>query len=208
MMEELNDIAESIEETLDEKDTVRELALKSSRAVIRMSGGLIRAVHRGNGSDDLINELRNETHRLEGVVREFQDLMHSGFVTDAFQEYTEAMVFLAIVKKKPLPGPAELSVTPESYILGIGDVIGEIRRLALDSIRKGDVNNANTCLEAMEALYDFIDRFDYPAAMVAIRRKQDIARSLIEKTRGDVTLAGRQISLEKRLARVIEQKEQ
>ena len=111
----------------------------------------------------------------------------------------EIRVLQAYSNGQTIPGFKELGVTPESYILGIGDVVGEIRRIALDNIRKGNVENASDYLEHMETLYGFLMQFNYPSGLVAVRRKQDIARGILEKTRGDVTMALRSHSLEKML---------
>ena len=73
--------------------------------------------------------------------------------------------------------------------MGMADTIGELRRFSLESLRRGDTPSAERFLDIMEELFLVMMRFDYPDAIVSIRRKQDIARSVLEKTRGDVSLA-------------------
>ncbi len=197
LMDGLDFIGKEIESQLDDKDAVREIALKSSRNIVRLCGKAVRVMHNQKDPSQLIAEATDELQRLVGVTRDFPDILHSGIVESAMQEFVEIKVLLAYSEGQPLPGHKELGVTPESYILGMGDVIGEIRRFALDNIRRGTVENASEYLEHMEALYDFLMQFNYPSGLVAVRRKQDIARGILEKTRGDVTMALRSHALEK-----------
>ncbi len=200
-MQGLDDIASDIESQMNEKEEVREVALKSSRMIIRMCGMAIRAMHLENDPIPDMDEATEELHKLVGITRDFPDLRHSGIVESAMQEYVEVKSLYAYTRGEPLPSHRDLGVTPEAYILGVGDLIGEIRRLALDHIRKGSVDDAADHLEHMEKFYDFLMNFNYPDSLVGVRRKQDIARGILEKTRGDVTNAIRSHSLEKALAK-------
>ena len=98
-----------------------------------------------------------------------------------------------------LPSPREIGVTDTASLLGLGDVVGELRRLSLTRLRSGDVAAATLFLETMERIQDALMRFDYPTALVALKRKQDVARSLIEKTRGEVAVAAQGLELAKKL---------
>ncbi|KYK26906.1 MAG: hypothetical protein AYK23_00505 [Candidatus Proteinoplasmatales archaeon SG8-5] len=198
-MERLGEIAAQIESELDEKDEVREVALKASRGITRLCGSAVRDLHKGKDVDDMLAEATDGLQKLVGITRDFPDIKHAGFVETAMQEYTEARVFSAILSKQPLPSPKDLNVTPEAYLLGIGDLIGEVRRQALDNIRRGEVEDASEYLETMESLYEFLMGFHYPNSLVAIKRKQDVARGVLEKTRGEVAVAIRTHSLEKNL---------
>ncbi len=133
VMERLDSIADEIESVLDEKDAVREVALKSSRSVVRLCGESIRSLHKGKDSPDLIDAAMEELQKLVGITRDFPDVKHSGFVESAMQEYVEARTFQAILAGEEIPTPEKLNVTPEAYILGIGDLIGEIPENALGS---------------------------------------------------------------------------
>lgn len=200
-MDGLDIIAEEIESQLDEKDAVREIALKSSRNIVRLCGKAVRLMHNQEDANPMLQDVMEELQRLIGVTRDFPDILHSGIVESAMQEYVELRVLMAYSSGQKLPGHEELNVTPEAYLLGMGDVIGEIRRFTLDNIRRGNIEKAGEYLEHMEALYDFLMIFNYPNGLVSVRRKQDIARGILEKTRGDVTMALRSHSLEKMLDR-------
>lgn len=205
-MQNLERIAQRIQDSLEEKDTVREIAIKSSRALIRMSSGVIHGMHKGMDGGDALAEAIDEAHKLKSVLSEHVDIWHSGIVQDALVEVAEAAILDALVKGRDLPDPEHLGIPGTAFLLGMADTIGELRRFSLESLRQGDVSRAERYLDLMEELFLVIMRFDYPDAIVSIRRKQDIARSVLEKTRGDISLAvmnerlnDRMRDLEKRL---------
>ncbi|MFH0815480.1 MAG: translin family protein [Methanobacteriota archaeon] len=195
----LKTIAGAIQEDLDEKEAVREVALKSSRAIVRLCGSAIQAIHKGENPAKAMSGLKRDVERLKGVISEHPEMEHAGFVEAAFQEFAEASIIFAIANGADIPGHRELGITPQAYLEGIGDVVGELRRLALSSMMVGNVGEAQEMLCLMDEIYGFLMRFDYPAALAGVRRKQDVARSLVEKTRGEVAVAARMHSLEKRL---------
>jgi translin len=198
-MKNLKEIVDEIEKELDEKDTIREITLKSSRAVRRLSTSVILRTHRGENVVELIETAKEEAIKLKGLLQEHPELYHAGFVENALQELCEACIILSILEDRPLPTPRELGVTNSAYLLGLGDVVGELRRFALEALRNNDVKKACNYLDLMEDIYTTLMRFDYPAAIVPLRRKQDIARSLVEKTRGEMAVAVRENALEKKM---------
>ncbi|HYM40820.1 MAG TPA: translin family protein [Thermoplasmata archaeon] len=198
-MKNLDDVVSEIEGRLDEKDEVRELAIKSSRTVARLAGSAIQGMHRGDKVQEPLQETHEEVLKLRSLLDGHPDLLHAGFVENAMQEACEAALFHAILRGEDLPTPKECGVTDTAYLLGLGDVVGELRRCALTALRDGDVGQASAFLEQMERILDALMRFDYPTALVALKRKQDIARSLIEKTRGEVAVAARSHELSKKL---------
>ena len=198
-MKNLDEVISEIESRLDEKDEVRELAIKSSRTIARLAGSAIQAMHRGEDAGATLQETHEEVAKLRSLLDGHPDLIHAGFVENAMQEACEAFLVHAIVAGQRLPTPKECGVTDTAYLLGLGDVVGELRRFALTALRDGDVAGASGSLERMERILDGLMRFDYPTALVALKRKQDVARSLIEKTRGEVAVAARSHELSKKL---------
>lgn len=198
-MKNLQKIVGEIEKELDEKDTIREITLKSSRAVRRLSSSAILGTHRGENVNELIETAKEEASKLRGLLGEHPELYHAGFVENALQELCEASIILSIIEDEPLPSPKELGVTNSAYLLGLGDAVGELRRFSLEALRNNDVKKACGYLDIMEDIYTTLMRLDYPAAIVPLRRKQDIARSLVEKTRGEIAVAVRESSLEKKM---------
>ena len=127
----------------------------------------------------------DEAQQLAACSRNDPDIWNSGIVVDAMQELAEAAIIIAIANSDDLPTPEELGVPMTSYLLGFADAIGELRRFCLEALREGRMEAAIINLEMMEEMFQVLMRFDYPDALVSIRRKQDIARSLLEKTRGE-----------------------
>ena len=203
-MQKLEEIANKIEDYLGEKNQVREVALRKAREIIKKSSGIIQTIHKCKESERDIITLKKNGIELKNMVQSHLDLYYSGFVENAYMEMCEAVILYSIIKNQPLPTIEELEVTSSSYLLGIGDVIGELRRIVLDSLRKGEIEKASNYLDIMEDLYLILMRFNYPNAIVNIRRKQDIARGLLEKTRGEVAFAFRGKSLEEKIAKLEE----
>jgi len=199
-MQNLERIAQRIQDSLEEKDTVREIAIKSSRALIRMSSGVVHGMHKGIDGQEVLAEAIDESHKLKSVLSEHVEIWYSGIVQDALVEVAEAAILTAIANGDELPEPDLLGMPGTAYLLGMADTIGELRRFALESLRRGDISSAERYLDIMEELFLVLMRFDYPDAIISIRRKQDIARSVLEKTRGDVTLAVSNERLQARLS--------
>lgn len=198
-MKNLDDVVERLESELDEKDQIREVAIKSSRAIVRYSGSIIRGMHgKGSGTSEL-EELRDEVSRLTSLLKEHPELSVAGYVETAFQEFAEAGILKSIIERDDVPAPEELGVGTGPYLLGLADCVGELRRLCLNELKAGNVAQANRFLDRMEEIFVALMRFDYPDAVLAIRHKQDVARSVLEKTRGEVAVASGVRALESRL---------
>lgn len=198
-MKNLEEIIEGMEARLDEKDAVRELALKSSRTIARLAGEAVRRIHRGEDMIDLLREVRDRNGELSSALRDHLDIYYAGYIENAHQELAEASILHSIVENKPLPRPTDLEVTDKAYLMGLGDVVGELRRITLDALKRGDADAANEHLQQMEEIFTVLMRFDFPSALLAIKRKQDIARRLLEKTRGEVAVASYGKSLEEKM---------
>lgn len=191
----LNGIINEIKKELDEKDKRREEVFASAREIRRISTRAMREMHKENYEEArvLIQNSRVVVSKLNG-----EDMAFS-FLQEALQEYSEAVLTYAFLKKERIPTPLELGIPSEAYVLGLADSIGELRRYILDVIRKDDFKEVEYFLDLMDEIFHEIMAFDYPSAIIPIRRKQDVARILLEKTRGEVTLAVKQTKLEKKL---------
>lgn len=142
----------------------------------------------GRPSAAELGEVRNEARNLAEWVR-----AHSrgdeGIAHDALQEAVEAILLGATLDGGRAPGPADLGVDPEVYLLGLGDLVGELRRLALGRLDLDDLDGASRHVALMEDIYRTLLRFDTTRAIVQLKPKQDTARALLERTRGEVTMA-------------------
>src|SRR5437762_7323872 len=157
-MKNLDDVIEEIESRLDEKDEVRELTIKSSRTIARLSGSAIQGMHRGHDVDTQLQETREEILKLRSLLKDHPDLYHTGIVENAMQEACEAFLVHSILEGEQLPGPRDIGVTDTAYLLGLGDVVGELRRFSLEHLRRGDIKLASSFLEKMERILDALDR--------------------------------------------------
>ena len=195
----MKSVLEKIQEELRKREGVREEVKKDMRRATRLSKQAILFTHQERFEDakNLLEEADKLFAKLRDVSKDYPDLFYSGLVGAAFEEYTEAHTLLMLIKEDRFIGPEELGVPAISYVLGLGDVIGELRRRALDSIRKGKVEAAEKCLETMEHVYSELTAMDAAYLLVSgLRRKCDVARRLIEITRGDVTIEARRSTLE------------
>lgn len=188
----LDGIAGDIHVRFAERMRARERALPASRTAIRSCANAIRAIHRGEL--DLAHRLMDEAKAAidEGLeaVRDQPEIRYAGYLQDAQKEYAEARVTEAVVTGTPIPSPDEVGVEDVPYLNGIAEAIGEGRRHALDLLREGRVADGEAMLSAMDDLYAVLVTMDYPDAITGnLRRSTDVARSLIEKTRGDLSVA-------------------
>lgn len=118
------------------------------------------------------------------------DIEHAGFVHDAEKEYAEARATLALVSGAPLPSPEEVGVNAAAWLNGIAEAAGELRRVILDRLRQGDFDGCEALLEAMDDIYALLVTIDFPDAMTGgLRRTTDQTRGILERTRGDLTMA-------------------
>lgn len=196
IMSSILEISQTIKIKFDSKDSAREQALKLSREVIRLSGNAIRAIHRKeyNRANELLQDEKSLLDNLKSILENHKDIYYAGFVEDAQQEYAEAILLYSIITKEnpfaSLPDPEEIEVEYAPYLKGLGDLVGELRRHILDLIRLDKVEEGENFLELMEDIFTILMHFDYPDAIThGLRRKVDMARSIIEKTRGDLTNA-------------------
>jgi len=190
-MKNLDKIVNKIEKSIDDKDKIREKALRSSREIIIGCRKAIQCIHQELMKDAKSN-IKNASTKLQdlyALTSNHPELYHAGFVENAAQELVEAHCLYNIMKKKDLPDPDEIQTTYSAYLLGLCDLVGELRRTALDSIREGKAKVADNYLTMMEEIYDVIIRFDYPSGLIPIKKKQDMVRGMIEKTRGELAVA-------------------
>ena len=131
------------------------------------------------------------------------DIYYTGFVQDAQKEYVEANAVLAFITGEPLPFPEDLGISYGAYLNGLGETIGEMRRYLLDSLRRSDVSRCEELLDLMDHIYTELFTMDFPEAITGgLRRTTDAMRGILERTRGDLTTALRQQSLEERLSQL------
>jgi translin len=204
-MHKLEQIANDIRQDFDTRTTARDKALARARQLTRACSLAIRAVHRDD--TDELNKQLTEAHELAKNLTtdliDHPDLFFAGYTQDALKEYAEANITCALIQNQALQTPEELGVNNATYLNGLAEVVGELRRRVLDILRHGYSEEAERLLGYMDEIYSILVTMDYPDAITnGLRRKTDIARSIIEKTRGDITFSLRGEYLEQAIKRL------
>ncbi len=199
---ELGRAVEGVRTDLEAMNAAREAALPLCRGAVRSSANCIRAVHRGDTETAarLLEDARASLAEAARATEGFPQIAHAGFVHDAQKEYAEAAITLALIAGGSLPTPDSLGVRGVAYLHGIAEAIGELRRHVLDSLRAENLERCEAMLERMDEMQSLLVTIDYPDAMTSnLRRATDVTRGIIERTRGDLTLAAQQQRLANRL---------
>lgn len=200
----LTGIESAVRPVLDDRFSARERGITDCRRVIRSSANAIRSLHRGEVEEAsrLLDEAAGLLAGIQQALAGHPDILHAGFVADAAKEYAEGRLTAAVFAGADLPEPDDLGVDPVPFLHGLGETVGEIRRRLLDTLRRGDLDEAERLLESMDAIVDLLAGLDYPDGMTAgLRRTTDVARSLTERSRSDVTATAVQERLRRDLSR-------
>lgn len=198
-------IGEKVLGDLEGINAARERALAESRQIVRLSANTIRAVHRHDFDEaaDLLSEARRMTEGLAELLTGYPQIYWAGYMRDAQKEFAEANITLAIIAGRELPSPSDLGVEHSVYLNGLGESAGEMRRYALDAMRRWDLGRAEAILGVMDEIYGLLVTVDYPDAVTGgLRRTTDMVRGVLERTRGDLTVALQQRTLTEALGRV------
>lgn len=203
-MPSLKNILREIRKELKEKEKIRENAQKNMRKATSLSKQAILLIHQKKLEEakKLVQDAKEILSQLNKLSVKYPDIIYGGLFDSALQEYSEANIFLSLVENETFVSPEEVNLPSVDYVLGLADVIGEYRRLALDALREGDVAKGEKCLQTMDHIYVELMSMDEAYMLVpGLRRKCDVARKIIETTRGDITQEMRRKSLEEYLRR-------
>jgi translin len=195
----LEAVLQKIKEDLMQKNEVREQTHESMRKITSQSKQAILLIHQKKYTDaeKLIESAKERIRTLQDLAKQYPEIVYGGMFSAALQEYSEARIFFTLIQESRFITPAEINVPSVDYVLGLADVIGEYRRLALDNLREGEVKKGEECLEIMDQVFIQLLALDEAYMLVpGLRHKSDAARRIIEATRGDVTLEIRRKSLE------------
>lgn len=202
MTDQLDSMGQKAIEYLGVKHAARERALPKSRTAIRYCANSIRATHRQEfaTAEELLAQASTLVAEMARDLQDQPDIFYAGFVQDAQKEYAEAATFMAITQNRALPEAEELGIGWAPYLNGLGEMVGELRRYVLDQLRRGNINQGEIFLRHMDDVYALLTTVDFPDAItLGLRRTTDSTRGILEKTRGDLTVAVSQAQLEQRM---------
>jgi len=204
IMDDLHRILSEARKDLMHKNEVRESTYRELRKATSLSKQAILLVHQKR-----LKEAENSLGKASKIILRIKEgsstqpsILFCGLYSDALQEYSEAKIFLKLIEESKFLTPSDVDASSSDYVLGLADVIGECRRAALDALREGQAKKSEQYLGIMDQIYIELMAMDESYMLVpGLRRKCDVARKIIEITRGDVTQEIRRNELEKHLAR-------
>ena len=189
---------DKISKSLADVQDNREFLLKNTREIIILCSRSIISVHKGD-----LKIAKKNLVEVDLLLKKYRKKATSSlrrYLITSEQEYVEAVSLLAIVERKEIPSNKKLKVMEESYVLGLLDCVGELKRMVFDKIRIGDTNNALRIFEIMENLYLHLYSFSmYDKVVKEARRKIDVNRILVDDVRGAITEEKRRSELIKAL---------
>jgi translin len=204
ILADLKTVLEEAKKDLIDKDTIRDQTHECMRKVTSQSKQAILLVHQKKQfeAEKMLADAKEKITDLKNKAKQYPEIIYGGMFSAALQEYSEANIFLTLIKEARFVTPTEIDVPSVDYVLGLADVVGEYRRLALDALREGDAKKGEECLAVMDEIFIELLALDEAYMLVpGLRRKSDVARKIIETTRGDVTQEVRRKSLEDYLKR-------
>ncbi|MHC1586629.1 MAG: haloacid dehalogenase [Candidatus Hecatellaceae archaeon] len=199
----LGEVLSRVGKELKAKNMLRERMLTDARRVLKLSKESIILAHKGR-----LKAARKRLKTAGKILQQsfkqlesYPELRHGGAMSTACQEYAEASIFLSLEEEGRFPSPEEVGVDFQSYLLGLADVPGELRRQALESLLAGNFKEAERRFKLMEEIYSSLITLDeHVFSLVSgLRRKCDIIRHLLELTGSDLVVERRQQRLEKAL---------
>jgi len=188
-MDGLNETIREVNERVSFLESKRDVAITESRKIIRKTKQAIHAMHSRECYADYLEKLGVEVNGLVSELSDAPEILYSGVVQNAMGEYAEACILASAYADHKIPSFADLGITAQSWALGLADTVGEIRRMILVALVEDEKGRAKKLFETMEFIYTELMLFDTPDAIMPIRHKQDIARSVMEKTRTDIVNA-------------------
>ena len=191
----LSNIVEEIRTQLTNINGLRDATLNRSRALIRACAESIRAIHRHEWDEAtaMLTAARAAADEMVDALAEYPMLYHAGYTQDALKELVEAHLLFAVVRGGPMPQPATLRVNGSTYLRGMSEAATEMRRFVLDLMRHGEIAEAESYLDFMDEVYSLLITVDFPDSITdGLRRNTDVLRTVLERTRGDLTISFRQ----------------
>ncbi|MFH1470224.1 MAG: hypothetical protein ABIF01_00590 [Candidatus Micrarchaeota archaeon] len=169
---------------LKRREGTQDSLLQLTRELVRECSVAVKLVHAWDYAEagkriERANSLLSKIKKLE---KGFEHI-----VAQSYQEYTEISIFMAIVKKTEPPTHKELGVPFESYMTGLLDCVGELRRQMLEELREGKAEDAEYFFETMSNIYEATLPLRFSNSILPnFRKKQDVARIQVESARSEL----------------------
>ena len=198
----LQTITSEIVQRFEAMGGARDQAVSQGRQAIRLAANAVRAMHRDafDEAEAMLDEANDVLSQIVDATLPYPNVFWAGYVQDAMKEIAEASITLALLRGDPLPDPDRLAVEDAAYLNGLAEAASELRRDTLDALRGNRIERAESLMQSMDAIYSVLVTVDFPDAMTGgLRRNTDQLRAVLERTRGDVTIAVRQNRLEQAL---------
>ena len=177
------------EQALAAEEEATNLAFNLSRKIIRKTKTAIHGIHAGQRDPELIDSISSDLAGLVEAVAGYPKLVYGADVESAMMEFAETVIYDYALRGEEIPSYRVLEITPAAWVLGLADSIGELRRDMLDRLIKGNLPEATRIFSKMEELCDVLMTLDIKDSVVPVRRKQDIARGIMDRSRTDITTA-------------------
>ena len=205
----LEDLVKRGAEELRLRDKALDGVMERARRARVLSKQAILKLHLGEASEagNRLEEASTLIVEMDGIIEEYSELKRFDQVSAAKEEFSEASIIMSLMESGEFPDPADLGVPIKSYLLGRGDVPGELRRQALDALREGDMETAEARLSKMEEIYLNLVSMDEAPLLKGLRRKMDVTRGVIERTRSEVTAEAGRRKLKESVERLAERLE-
>ena len=186
-MKELNNDVEKISDHLTKKQNDFDTAMQLSRQMIRDAGQAITLMH-NNDKEEAKMKLEQMKKTGEQLYKFNAQFSHN--TMQAYQEYAEAFIFFTIKTSRKIPTLSQVGVEQEAYLMGLMDVVGELKREILESLRSNDLKSAELHFDTMKEIYDSTRRLRFAEAVLSgFRKKQDVARIQIENAGSEILSA-------------------
>ena len=192
---------DKISKSLSDVQDNREFLLKNTRQIIILCSSSIIAIHKGD-----LKKAKKNLAEVDSLLKKYRKKATSNlrrYLITSEQEYVEAAGLLAVVEGKEIPSNKKLNVMEESYVLGLLDCVGELKRMIFDKIRIGETETALKIFDIMENLYLHLYPFSlYDKVVKEARRKIDVNRILVDDVRGAITEEKRRSEIIKALKKL------
>ena len=185
----LHELMSEAEQALAAEEEATNLAFNLSRKIIRKTKTAIHGIHEGQRDPELIDSISSDLAGLVEAVAGYPKLVYGADVESAMMEFAETVIYDYALRGEEIPSYRVLEITPAAWVLGLADSIGELRRDMLTALVNDDLARAEELFATMDELCDALMTFDIKDSVAPLRRKQDIARGIMERSRTDLATA-------------------